>query len=74
MGGGGGGGGKLVQFFSPGKIFYALPQFPAEKNCNHPPCMAQKVMTYPMLKDMTGIIKQDQLLPCAVHNRMQTLR
>ena len=26
-------------------------------------------MTFLMLKDMTGIIKRDQLLPCAVHNR-----
>ena len=31
--------------------------------------MAQKVMTLPTLKDMTGIIKRDRLLPCAVHNK-----
>ena len=31
--------------------------------------MAQKVMTLPTLKDMTGIIKRDRLLPCGVHNK-----
>ena len=26
-------------------------------------------MTLPTLKDMIGIVKQDQALPCSVHNR-----
>ena len=26
-------------------------------------------MTLPTLKDMTGIIKRDRLLPCALHNK-----
>ena len=68
-GGGGGGVGKQVQFFSQGNFSYAFPQFPAEKTVTLPLVWPKKVMTFLMLKDMTGIIKRDQLLPCAVHNR-----
>ena len=45
-------------------FFYALPQFPAEKNVTLPLAWPKIVMTLPTLKDMTGIIKRDQLLPC----------
>ena len=65
----GGGVGKQVQFFSQGNFSYAFPQFPAEKTVTLPLVWPKKVMTFLMLKDMTGIIKRDQLLPCAVHNR-----
>ena len=63
--------GELVQFFSQGSFFHALPQFPAEKTVTLPLVWPKKVMTFPMQKDnITGIIiKRDQLLPCAVHNR-----
>ena len=64
-----GGGGGLMQFFFPGEFFYALPQFPAEKNVPLPLVWPKKVMTLPTLKDMTGIIKRDRLLPCALHNK-----
>ena len=46
----GGGGGGLMQFFFPGEFFYALPQFPAEKKCTPPPCMAQKSYDPPYAK------------------------
>ena len=50
--------------FSQVNFFYALPQFPAEKNVTLPLVWPKIVMTLPTLKDMTGIIKRDQLLPC----------
>ena len=40
-----------------------------QKNCNPPPRVIQKVMTLPALKDIIGIVKQDQALPCSVHKR-----
>ena len=50
--------------FSQVNFFYALPQFPAEKHNPPPQLLWPKiVMTLPTLKDMTGIIKRDQLLP-----------
>ena len=53
-----------MQFFSQVNFFMPFP-------CNPPPYMAQKSYDprHSTLKDMTGIIKRDQLLPCAVHNR-----
>ena len=57
-----------MQCFFPGEFFYALPQFPAEKIVTFPLVWPKKVMTLPTLKDMTGIIKRDRLLPCAAHN------
>ena len=58
-----------MQCFFPGEFFYALPQFPAEKIVTFPLVWPKKVMTLPTLKDMTGIIKRDRLLPCAAHNK-----
>ena len=58
---GGGGEGWCNSFF-PGELFYALPQFPADKNVTLPLVCPKIVMT--TLKDMTGIFKRDQLLPC----------
>ena len=51
-------------FFSQVNFFYALPQFPAEKNVTLPLVWPKIVMTLPTLKDMAGIIKRYQLLPC----------
>ena len=53
-----GGEGWYISFFSGEFFFYALPQFPAEKKCNPPPCKAQSSYDPPKLKDMTGIIKR----------------
>ena len=50
--------------FSQVNYFYALPQFPAEKTVTLPLVWPKIVMTLPTLKDMAGIIKRDQLLPC----------
>ena len=58
-----------MQFCFPSEFFYALPQFPAEKIVTLPLVWPKKVMTLPTLKDMTGIIKRDRLLPCGVHNK-----
>ena len=44
-------------------FFYALPQFPAEKNVILPLVWPKIVMSLPTLKDMTGVIKRDQFLP-----------
>ena len=63
---GGGGEGWCNSFF-PGELFYALPQFPADKNVTLPLVCPKIVMT--TLKDMTGIFKRDQLLPCAEGRR-----
>ena len=46
--------------FSQVNFFYALPQFPAEKNVTLPLVSPKIVMTLPTLKGMTGIIKRDQ--------------
>ena len=40
-----------------------------QKNCNPPPRVIQKSYDPPHTKDMIGIVKQDQALPCSVHNR-----
>ena len=45
-------------------FFYALPQLPAEKNVTLPLVWPKIVMTLSALKDMTGIIERDLLLPC----------
>ena len=66
---GGGGGRSWCNFFPREFFFQALPQFPVEKTVTLPLVWPKKVMTFPMLKDMTAIIKGDQLLPCAVHHR-----
>ena len=58
-----------MQCFFPGEFFYALPQFPAEKIVTFPLVWPKKVMTLPTLKDTTGIIKRDRLLPCAAHSK-----
>ena len=58
-----------MHFFFPGEFFYALPQLPAERIVTLPLVWPKKVMTLPTLKDMTGIIKRDRLLPCTVHNK-----
>ena len=60
----GGGGRAGAILFSQVNYFYALPQFPAEKNVTLPLVWPKIVMTLPTLKDMAGIIKRDQLLPC----------
>ena len=51
--------------------FFSQVNFFMPFRCNPPPHMAQKSYDprHSTLKDMTGIIKRDQLLPCAVHNR-----
>ena len=43
-------------------FFYALPQFPAEKNVTLLLVRPKIVMTLPKLKDMRGIIKRDILV------------
>ena len=59
-----GGGRAGAILFSQVNYFYALPQFPAEKTVTLPLVWPKIVMTLPTLKDMAGIIKRDQLLPC----------
>ena len=46
-----------------------FPNFQQKKNVPLPLVWPKKVMTLPTLKDMTGIIKRDRLLPCALHNK-----
>ena len=55
-----GGGRAGAILFSQVNFFYALPQFPAEKNVTLPLVWPKIVMTLPTLKGMTGIIKRDQ--------------
>ena len=59
----GGGGRAGAILFSQVNFFYALPQFPAEKNVILPLVWPKIVMSLPTLKDMTGVIKRDQFLP-----------
>ena len=54
----GGGGAEAGAIFFPRNFFFqALPQFPTEKTVTLPLVWPKKVMTFSMLKDMTGIIK-----------------
>ena len=61
MGGGGGRAGAII--FSQVIFFFAIPQFPAEKNLTRPLVWPKIVVSLPTLKDMTGVIKRDQFLP-----------
>ena len=55
--GGGVGGRSWCNFFPREFFFQALSQFPVEKTVTLPLVWPKKVMTFPMLKDMTAIIK-----------------
>ena len=46
-----------------------MPSPSTEKTVTFHLVWPKNVMTLPTLKDMTGIIKRDQLSPCAVHIR-----
>ena len=50
--------------FFPREFFLCPPPISCRKNVTLPLVWPKIVMTLPTLKDMTGIIERDQLLPC----------